>query len=93
MEGGAMPESSVLKVPVNEELCKELKGSLVGTLAREKDIRRVKTTLYMEGFRSIMVTHMGGNMVLLRSPMEGDVDRLLKSKNECLPHYFTDLKP
>ncbi|WJX68888.1 hypothetical protein P8452_53214 [Trifolium repens] len=93
MEGGAMPESSVLKVLVNEELCKELKGSLVGTLAREKDIRRVKTTLYMEGFRSIMVTHTGGNMVLLRSPMEGDVDRLLKSKNECLPHYFSDLKP
>jgi hypothetical protein len=47
----------------------------------------------MEGFRSITVTKMVGNMVLLRSPMAGDVERLLKSKNECLEYYFSDLKP
>jgi hypothetical protein len=36
---------------------------------------------------------MGDNKVLLRSPVEGDVDRLLKSKNECIKYYFSDLKP
>jgi hypothetical protein len=25
--------------------------------------------------------------------MEGDVDRLLRSKNECLSYYFSELKP
>jgi hypothetical protein len=82
-----------LHVPVNEELCKELRGSVVGLLAREKDVTRIQTTLAMEGFRSISVTHMGGNMALLRSSMEGDVDRLLKRKNECLSFYFSELKP
>jgi hypothetical protein len=83
----------VMKVPVNEELSKELQGSVVGTLAREKDVRRIQTTLYMEGFRSITVTNMGGNMVLLRSPVEGDITRLMRSKNECLEYYFSKIKP
>jgi hypothetical protein len=83
----------VLHVPVNEDLCKELCGSMVGTLAREKDVRRIQTTLFMEGFRSITVTHMGGNMVLLRSSVAGDVERLMRSKNECITYYFSDLKP
>jgi RNA recognition motif-containing protein len=80
MGGASASKAVVMKVLVNEELCKELQGSVVGTLAREKDVRRIQTTLYMEGFRSISVTHMGGNMVLLRSPVEGDVERLLKSR-------------
>jgi hypothetical protein len=83
----------VLKVPINEELCKELQGSMVGKLTREKDVRRIQTTLYIEGFKSITVTHMGGNMVLIRSPVIGDVSRLLRSKNECINYYFSDLKP
>jgi hypothetical protein len=91
--GGSWSTSQTLKVPVNEELCKELQGSVVGMLAREKDVRRIQTTLFMEGFGAIKVTHMGGNIVLIRSVVAGDVDRLLKSKNECLPYYFSDLKP
>ncbi|KAK2430143.1 hypothetical protein P8452_43597 [Trifolium repens] len=91
MGGKTIPQ--VLKVPVNEDLCKELQGSMVGVLAREKDVRRIQTTLFMEGFRAITVTHMGGNMVLLRSAVEGDVSRLIRSKNECLQYYFSELKP
>ncbi|WJX18268.1 hypothetical protein P8452_08083 [Trifolium repens] len=83
----------VLKVSVNEELCRELQGSVVGTFAHDRDVRRIQTTLSMEGYRSISVTHMGGNMAILRSSMEGDVARLLRSKNECLQYYFSELKP
>jgi hypothetical protein len=82
-----------LKVPVNEELCRELQNGVVGRLACEKDVRRIQTTLFMEGFSSVSVTSIGGNMALLRSPMEGDVQRLLRSKNECLKYYFSELKP
>ncbi|KAK2401162.1 hypothetical protein QL285_050778 [Trifolium repens] len=85
--------SEVIKVPVNEELCKELRGSVVGRLARERNVKRIQTTLFMEGFPSISVTHMGDNKVLMRSPVEGDVERLMKSKNECLKYYFSELKP
>ncbi|MCH79854.1 RNA recognition motif [Trifolium medium] len=88
-----LDETQVLKVPVNEDLCKELRGSMVGTLAREKDVRRIQTTIYMEGFQSISVTHMGGNMALVRSSNEGDVERLLRSKKECMEYYFSELKP
>jgi hypothetical protein len=91
--GGSSKVAQTLKVPVNEELCRELKESVVGTLAQEKDARRIQTNLFMEGFPSIVVTPMGGNLVILRSQIEGDVGRLLKSKNECLQYYFSALKP
>ncbi|MCH95313.1 RNA recognition motif, partial [Trifolium medium] len=88
-----LDEVQVLKVPVNEELCKELRGSMVGTLAREKDVRRIQTTIFMEGFKSISVTYMGGNMALVRSSNEGDVERMIRSKKECMEYYFSELKP
>jgi hypothetical protein len=91
--GARSKELKVISVRVNEELCKEIQGGVVGKLAREKDVRRIQTILFMEGYKSISVTHMGGNMALLRSPVEGDVPRLLRSKNECLQYFFSDLKP
>jgi hypothetical protein len=92
--GGGKPRmQTALKVPVNESLSKELQGSMVGLLACEKEVHRIQTTLFMEGFQSIKVTNMGGNMALIRSPVEGDVQRLLKSRNECLTYYFSKLKP
>ncbi|MCI31332.1 DUF4283 domain protein [Trifolium medium] len=36
---------------------------------------------------------MGGNMDLLRSSVEGDVERLMKGKKDCLEYYFSELKP
>ncbi|MCI18119.1 endonuclease/exonuclease/phosphatase family protein, partial [Trifolium medium] len=42
--GVTVVEPQVLKVPINEALCKELRGSVVGTLACEKDVRRIQTT-------------------------------------------------
>ncbi|GAU43791.1 hypothetical protein TSUD_285430 [Trifolium subterraneum] len=91
--GASLDVSQVMKVPVNESLCKELQGSMVGTLTFEKDVRRIQTTLYMEGFQTIFVTYMGGNMALLRSPVEGDVERLMRRKKDSLDYYFSKLKP
>jgi hypothetical protein len=94
LAGGVPPPAvPILKVPVNEDLCRELRGSVVGTLARENDVRRIQIVLFMEGYSSIVVSHMGGNMALLRSPMAGDVERLLKSKKECLKYFFSEIKP
>jgi RNA recognition motif-containing protein len=59
LRGGQSRENMVLKVPVNEVLCKELQCSVVGKLSCERDVRRIQTILYMEGFSSIKVTSMG----------------------------------
>ncbi|GAU21869.1 hypothetical protein TSUD_33660 [Trifolium subterraneum] len=93
-EGGLLlKEPGILKVPINEALCKELQGSVVGFLAREKDVRRIQTTIYMEGFQSVFVTHVGGNMAMLRSSVVGDVERLLRSKKDTMKYYFSEIKP
>jgi hypothetical protein len=91
--GESSASSQVLKVPVNEDLCRELQSIVVVTLASETDVRRIQATLFMEGYQSISVTPMGGNMAILRSPVVGDVERLVKSKNECLSYYFSAIKP
>jgi hypothetical protein len=92
--GGSSPgEQLVIKAATDKSFWRELQGSMVGLLACEKDVRRIQTTLYMEGYRSISVTNMGSNMVLLRSPVAGDVEKLIRSKNECLKYYFSELKP
>ncbi|GAU27763.1 hypothetical protein TSUD_215740 [Trifolium subterraneum] len=86
-------EARVLKVPVNKPLRKELEGCKVGVLARERDVKRIQTILFMEGYKSISVTSMGGILVLLQSSVVGDLERLLRSKNECLEYFFSDIKP
>jgi hypothetical protein len=91
--GTVLGNQMEIKAVVNELLKKELKGSVIGTLAREKDVRRIQTILLMEGFNAISVTHMGSNMALLRSPVEGDVERLIRSNNECLKYFFSELRP
>ncbi|MCI61523.1 hypothetical protein A2U01_0082780, partial [Trifolium medium] len=53
----------VLKVEVDGSLVKELEKSYVGKLALNVEVRRIKTTLYMEGLAHISVTDMGRNMV------------------------------
>jgi hypothetical protein len=91
--GSSSHEVLEITAPVNLEFVKELKDSMVGTLAKEKDVRRIQSILYMEGFPSVIVSHMGGNLVLIRSKVEGDVGRLLRSKNECLKYFFSEIKP
>jgi RNA recognition motif-containing protein len=38
LKGRSLTEPAVLKVPVNEALCKELQGSVVGILTSEKEV-------------------------------------------------------
>jgi RNA recognition motif-containing protein len=91
--GKAGKEVLEIRASVNKEFVKELKDSMVGTLAKEKDVRRIQSILFMEGFPSVSVSHMGGNLVLIRSKVEGDVGRLIRSKNECLEYFFSEIKP
>ncbi|MCI15656.1 hypothetical protein A2U01_0036794, partial [Trifolium medium] len=46
-------------------------------MAIDVEVRRIKTTLYMEGLAHITVTDMGRNKVLLFSPKLGELEAIL----------------
>jgi RNA recognition motif-containing protein len=69
-------EDEVLKVEVDRRVLKELEQSFVGLLAINVEVKRIRTTLFMEGFAHISDTDMGSKMVLIQSPFAGEVERL-----------------
>jgi hypothetical protein len=73
-------EDGVLKVEVDRRVLKELEQSFVGLLAINVEVKRIRTTLFMEGFAHISDTDMGSKMVLIQSPFVGEVERLWKAK-------------
>ncbi|MCI77116.1 hypothetical protein A2U01_0098386, partial [Trifolium medium] len=53
------------QVEVDGRILKELEMSFVGKLAVKVEVRRIKTTLFMEGLSHISVTDMGRDLVLI----------------------------
>jgi hypothetical protein len=47
----------------------------------------------MEGLQNITVTTMGGGMVLIHSSKIGELERMIKAKEEWLSYYFFDIRP
>ncbi|MCI33429.1 DUF4283 domain protein, partial [Trifolium medium] len=92
-EKGREVLEEVLQVEVDGRLLKELELSYVGKLALKVEVRRIKTTLYMEGLSHISVTDMGRDMVLIYSPKVGEVEALCKAKADWLIHYFREVSP
>ncbi|MCH79581.1 hypothetical protein A2U01_0000333 [Trifolium medium] len=90
---GVVPEESVLQVEVDKLVLEELQHSFVGVLALEVDVSRIRTTLYMEGRQHISVTLMGGKLVLLHSPKKGELEAMVKAKEDWLAYYFKEVKP
>ncbi|PNY16690.1 hypothetical protein L195_g013415 [Trifolium pratense] len=83
----------VLQVEVDGRVLEELERSFVGKLALDVEVRRIKTTLYMEGLAHISISEMGRNMVLLYSPKVGEVEALCKAKADWLTYYFKEVRP
>ncbi|MCH79405.1 DUF4283 domain protein [Trifolium medium] len=92
VSGGDM-DKVVVKVPVDSSLLQNLKRSFVGFLVPGAEVRTIRTTLLMEGLQNITVTTMGGNMVLLHSSKLGELEGMIKDKEEWLSYYFFDVKP
>jgi hypothetical protein len=90
-EGGHSNHS--LKVPVDSSQLQSLKRSFVGFLLPEVEVRVIRTTLLMEGLQNISVTPMGGNMVLLFSTKVGELERMIKAKEEWIGYYFFKVRP
>jgi hypothetical protein len=86
-------EEEVLKVDVDSRVLKELEQSSVGRLAINVEVKRIRSTLFMEGFAHISVTDMGSKMVLIHSPFVGEVERLWKAKVDWITYYFNKVTP
>ncbi|KAK2410383.1 zinc finger CCCH domain-containing protein [Trifolium repens] len=87
------PENEVLQVEVDATVLKDLQESYVGVLALDIEVRRIITTLYMEGLPHIVVTDMGRSKVLLFSPRRGELESLCKSRADWMCYYFKEVKP
>jgi hypothetical protein len=86
-------EENVIQVKVDEKVFQDLEKSFVGVLALQVDVRKIRTTLYMEGLPHIVVTDMGRNKVLLYSARKGELENLCKEKADGLCYYFKDFRP
>ncbi|WJX32140.1 hypothetical protein P8452_20505 [Trifolium repens] len=91
--GGDKEGGHIVKVPVDSSQLQSLKRSFVGFLLPEVEVRVIRTTLLMEGLQNISVTPMGGNMVLLFSTKVGELERMIKTKEEWLGYYFFKVRP
>ncbi|MCI01200.1 RNA-binding protein 25-like, partial [Trifolium medium] len=89
----ALVPEEILQVEVDDMVLKELERSFVGVLAIDVELRRIRTTLYMEGFAHITVTDMGRNKVLLFCSKPGELENLCKAKTDWLCYYFKEVRP
>ncbi|MCH81328.1 RNA recognition motif, partial [Trifolium medium] len=90
-QASQLQAEQVLQVEVDALVLKDLERSFVGVLALTVEVRRIRTTLYMEGLSHILVTDMGRNMVLLFSPKEGELEAMTKFKPDWLRYYFKEV--
>jgi hypothetical protein len=93
VKGQVEKGSEAILVTVEECLLKDLKRSFVGFLANDNEVRRIRNTLYMEGFQDISVKEMGGGMVLLQCARIGVLEGMVKSRAEWLTYYFKEVRP
>jgi hypothetical protein len=93
VSSGEDRDSAVVKVPVDATQLQILKRSFVGFLRPEVQVKVIRTTLLMEGLQNISVIPMGGSMVLLQSTRAGELERIIKAKEEWIGVYFFNVKP
>jgi hypothetical protein len=82
-----------LQVFPSEGVLEELKRSSVGELKSHMEAEAVQTTLFMEGWRGIKVSTMGDGLVLLRSDIDGVVEKAMKEKRAWWKTMFKEIKP
>ncbi|GKV42862.1 hypothetical protein SLEP1_g50224 [Rubroshorea leprosula] len=62
-------------------------------MGEPETLDELKHKILIEGFFSINITLLGGNLVLLYSEVEGEVTNLLKEGSEWIGEWLEDLRP
>ncbi|GLU14523.1 hypothetical protein SLE2022_310850 [Rubroshorea leprosula] len=83
----------VLEFQVNKEEKEWLKNCYVGQMHKFDGLMSLQDRLLIEGFFSIKVTPMGGNLMLIHCEDAEEVDTLLKEGNDWLKNWFEDVRP
>ncbi|GKV09634.1 hypothetical protein SLEP1_g21105 [Rubroshorea leprosula] len=83
----------VLEFQANKEEKEWLKNYYVGQMHKLDGLMSLQDRLLVEGFFSIKVTPMGGNLMLIHCEDTEEVDTLLKEGNDWLKNWFEDVRP
>ncbi|GKV12444.1 hypothetical protein SLEP1_g23583 [Rubroshorea leprosula] len=70
-----------------------LKNCLVRQIQRPKMITELKDKIMIEGFFSINITPMGGNMVLIHSEDEEEISKFNKEGSGWTGEWLSDIRP
>ncbi|GKV41394.1 hypothetical protein SLEP1_g48936 [Rubroshorea leprosula] len=70
-----------------------LKNCFVGQIQRIEMITELKDKIMIEGFFSINITPMGGNLVLMHSEVEGEITKLVKEGSGWIGEWLSDIRP
>jgi hypothetical protein len=82
-----------LEIPVHEASLKKLKQCVVGFFKETMDIQTFNERLMLEGQHEVKATFMGGNMVLLSCPSEGELEEVRKLNKKWWDNCFLKVIP
>ncbi|MCH97216.1 endonuclease/exonuclease/phosphatase family protein, partial [Trifolium medium] len=82
-----------LELRVCESSLKALKNSKVGLFKQTMDFQTFHERLVGEGNHDVKATYMGGNMVLLQSPCEGELSEVMRCNKTWWDHCFLKVMP
>jgi hypothetical protein len=82
-----------LELPVLEMTLRNLKQRMVGFFKDSMDFNSFQDRLILEGQLEVKVTKMGGNMVLLQCPNEGELKEVMKFNKQWWDHCFAKIVP
>jgi hypothetical protein len=82
-----------LEIHVQEATIRVLKNSKVGFFKETMDYQTFYDRLVMEGQHEVTATFMGGNMVLLQCPCEGELEEVMKFNSGWWDQCFSKILP
>jgi RNA recognition motif-containing protein len=82
-----------LELRVCDSTLKSLERSMVGVLKNSVDFHSFHERLLLEGHHDVKATPMGGNLVLLQSPCEGELEEVLKCNKGWWDFCFSKMLP
>ncbi|KAK2406699.1 zinc finger CCCH domain-containing protein [Trifolium repens] len=82
-----------LDLHVHENSLKLLRCSMVGIFKETMDYQSFSDRLLVEGQHEVKAVFMGGNMVLLQSPCEGELEEVMRFNKVWWDHCFSKIIP
>ncbi|WJX52428.1 hypothetical protein P8452_38544 [Trifolium repens] len=82
-----------LQIRVNDSTLRTLESSMVGFLKNTVDFNAFQDRLLLEGYHEVKATKMGGNLVLIQSPCDGELAEVLKCNKAWWEFCFSKVVP